>query len=66
MSDSSYPICSINFIYKIYNEEKNKFCFKTNIEILSYPQFLLFLFDTEISSDIFINYENLKKCQNKI
>lgn len=66
VSDSSCPICGINFIYKIYNEEKYKFCFKTNLEILSYPHFLIFLFDTEISNDNLNNNENLKKNQNKI
>ena len=42
------------------------FCFKANIEILTYPKFLIFLFDMEIGDNILINNENLKKNQIKI
>ena len=66
VSDCSSPIFGINFINKLEKEEKYNYCFKSSFEIISYPKYIIFLFDMEVSDNSLINYENLKQNQNKI
>lgn len=66
VTDCSCPVCGINFINKLEKDEKYKYCFKNNFEIISYPKYIIFLFDMEVSDNSLINYENLKHNQNKI
>ena len=66
VSYCSCPVCGINYINKLEKDEKYKYCFKSSFEIISYPKYIFFLFDMEVSDNSLINYENLKQNQNKI
>ena len=60
VSDYSCPVCGIDFINKLEKDEKYKYFFKSSFEIISYPKYIIFLFDMEVSDNSLINYENLK------